>query len=74
MRIATWLILSVVICLSQRLSHACLSISTSTVKLGMAHQISYRLFDCILITWITVVILEFIHAKSPDYLRKGCIY
>ena len=40
----------------------------------MAHQISYHLFDCILITWITVVILEFIHAKSPDYLRKGCIY
>ena len=33
----TWLILPVVICLSQRLSHACLSISTSTVKLRMAH-------------------------------------
>jgi len=31
------LILPVVICLSQRLSHACLSISTSTVKLRMAH-------------------------------------
>lgn len=36
-RIVTWLILPVVICLSQRLSHACLSISTSTVKLRMAH-------------------------------------
>ena len=35
--IVTWLILPVVICLSQRLSHACLSISTSTVKLRMAH-------------------------------------
>ena len=35
--IVTWLILPVVICLSQRLSHACLSINTSTVKLRMAH-------------------------------------
>ena len=33
----TWLILPVVICLSQRLSHACLSISFYTVKLRMAH-------------------------------------
>ena len=33
----TWLILPVVICLSQRLSHACLSISFFTVKLRMAH-------------------------------------
>ena len=36
-QIVTWLILPVVICLSQRLSHACLSISTCTVKLRMAH-------------------------------------
>ena len=36
-RIATWLILPVVICLSQRLSHACPSISNYTVKLRMAH-------------------------------------
>ncbi len=43
--IVTWLILPVVICLSQRLSHACLSISNYTVKLRMAHYISYRLFD-----------------------------
>ncbi len=35
--VAIWLILPVVICLSQRLSHACLSISTRTVKLRMAH-------------------------------------
>jgi hypothetical protein len=34
---ATWLILPVVICLSQRLSHACLSINLYTVKLRMAH-------------------------------------
>ena len=33
----TWLILPVVICLSQRLSHACLSISFYMVKLRMAH-------------------------------------
>jgi hypothetical protein len=32
-----WLILPVVICLSQRLSHACLSINFYTVKLRMAH-------------------------------------
>ena len=36
-KIATWLILPVVICLSQRLSHACLSINIYTVKLRMAH-------------------------------------
>ena len=33
----TWLILPVVICLSQRLSHACLSINFNMVKLRMAH-------------------------------------
>ena len=33
----TWLILPVVICLPQRLSHACLSISFYMVKLRMAH-------------------------------------
>lgn len=36
-KIVTWLILPVVICLSQRLSHACLSISNYIVKLRMAH-------------------------------------
>ena len=34
---ATWLILPVVICLSQRLSHACLSTSLTKVKPRMAH-------------------------------------
>ena len=34
--VATWLILPVVICLSQRLSHACPSISNHTVKLRKA--------------------------------------
>jgi hypothetical protein len=35
--VVTWLILPVVICLSQRLSHACLSISLYMVRLRMAH-------------------------------------
>jgi len=35
LKIVTWLILPVVICLSQRLSHACLSISNYTVWYGM---------------------------------------
>ena len=35
--IAIWLILPVVICLSQRLSHACLSTNLHMVKLRMAH-------------------------------------
>ena len=47
--IVIWLILPVVICLSQRLSHACLSISNYTAKLRMAHYISYRLFDSALL-------------------------
>ena len=67
--IVTWLILPVVICLSQRLSHACLSISNYTVKLRMAHYISYRLFDSTLLHGITVVILELIHAKNLDFGR-----
>ena len=43
--IVTWLILPAIICLSQRLSHACLSISDYTAKLRMAHYISYNLLD-----------------------------
>ena len=65
----TWLILPVVICLSQRLSHASLSISIYTVKLRKAHYISYSLFDGKPTTWITVVILELIHAQKR--FRKG---
>ena len=42
---ATWLILPVVICLSQRLSHACLSSSKNKVKPRMAHYISYGSLD-----------------------------
>ena len=40
-----WLILPAIICLSQRLSHASLSISVYTAKLRMAHYISYNLLD-----------------------------
>ena len=40
--LVTWLILPVVICLSQRLSHASLSISFDTTKLRMAHYNSYN--------------------------------
>ena len=40
-----------------------------TVKLRMAHYISYSLFDRVaLLRWITVVILELIHTTNPDYL------
>jgi hypothetical protein len=49
LRIVTWLILPVVIRLSQRLSHASLSISNYTAKLRMAHYISYSLFDSTLL-------------------------
>ncbi len=37
-----------------------------TSKLRTAHYISYNLLDRILLTWITVVILELIHAKVLD--------
>ena len=47
--IVTWLILPVVIRSSQRLSHARLSKSNFTVKLRMAHYISYSLLDSTLL-------------------------
>ncbi len=40
-----WLILPVVICLSQRLSHACLSTNYIIVKPQKAQYNSYYLFD-----------------------------
>src|SRR5512137_810125 len=61
--LATWLILPVVICLSQRLSHAGLSISRNKVKPRMAHYISYGSLDLRYPTWITLEILELIHAN-----------
>src|SRR6266566_1216256 len=65
--VVIWLILPVVICLSQRLSHACLSISQiiqrncewliKSVMIYMTTSIT---------TWITVVILELIHAQKAS--------
>jgi len=67
------LILPVVICLSQRLSHACLSIN-DFIQWNCEWLIkSVIVYLIVLTTWITVVILELIHAKRPDFW-KGCIY
>ncbi len=52
------------ICLFQRLSHACLSMRRSKVKPRIAHYNS-RCFLDLSSTWITVVILELIHAIGP---------
>ena len=44
-----------------------------TVKLRMAHYISYSLFDIVnfeFTTRITVVILELIHAFKPDFCGR----
>jgi len=62
------LILPVVICLSQRLSHACLSIN------GIQWNCEWLIKTVIVylvikLTWITVVILELIHAVLPDSRR-----
>ena len=67
-----WLILPVVICLSQRLSHASLCINLYTVKLRMAHYISYRLFDnhCYLDNCSNSRANTCVNAR----LWKGCVY
>ena len=66
--VVTWLILPVVICLSQRLSHACLSVNNSyETANGSLNQLSFIWWS--LTTWITVVILELIHAQRPDLRR-----
>ena len=62
-RIKVWSILQVVILSSQRLSHACVSLNSFSVKLRIAHYISYSLFGIVCI-WITVVILGLIHVFS----------
>ena len=71
--IITWLILPVVICLFQRLSHACLSIRSRTAKLRMAHYNSYCLLG-----------VRSLHMDTDGNsrantcvetrLRKGCAY
>ena len=59
--------------LSQRLSHACLSINKSILWNCEWLIISVIVYLMVLTTWITVVILELIHASIPDFW-KGCIY
>jgi len=59
------LILPVVICLSQRLSHACLSISIIQRNCEWLIK-TVIVYLIIKFTWITVVILELIHAVVPD--------
>ena len=39
----------------------------------MAHYNSYSLFDGQITTWITVVILELIHAYKPNFLEGSCL-
>ena len=66
LKIVIWLILPVVICLSQRLSHACLSINVIqwNCEWLIKTVIVYLIIE---FTWITVVILELIHAVKPDF-------
>ena len=60
--ILTWLILPVVIRLSQRLSHACVSLNKSKLWNCEWLIISVIVYLIVNTTWITVVILELIHA------------
>ena len=68
-RQATWLILPVVICLSQRLSHACLSISDLYCETANGSLNQLWFIGASSRPWITVVILELIHAGMPDFGR-----
>ena len=71
--VQTWLILPVVICLSQRLSHACLSISVSLRNCEW-------LIKTVIVSMSVVYYLD-IHGNSrantcvqTRLLRKGCAY
>ena len=70
LKIVIWLILPVVICLSQRLSHACLSISIiqRNCEWLIKTVIVYLIIE---FTWITVVILELIHAGMLDFCGRA---
>ena len=70
---ATWLILPVVICLSQRLSHACASMNQ--FDLFFCEWLIKSVIVCLMVraTRITVVILELIRATNPDFW-EGRIY
>ena len=67
--VVTWLILPVVICLSQRLSHACLSISIIQRNCEWLIK-TVIVYSIIKSTWITVVILELIHAVKPNFAGR----
>ena len=69
---STWLILPVVICLSQRLSHACLSISASRRNCEWLIK-AVIVYLVMATTWITVVILELIHASKPNFAEGLCL-
>ena len=68
LKIVIWLILPVVICLSQRLSHACLSMNAIQWNCEWLIK-TVIVYLIIKFTWITVVILELIHAVKPDFLE-----
>ena len=57
--------------LSQRLSHACLSINKSILWNCEWLIISVIVYLMVLATWITVVILELIHASNLDFFGRG---
>ena len=67
LRIVIWLILPVVICLSQRLSHACLSISV--IQRNCEWLIKTVIVYLIIHIWITLGNLELIHAGVPDFVE-----
>jgi hypothetical protein len=71
--IVTWLILPVVICLSQRLSHACLSINVIQWNCDWLIK-SVIVYLIVPTTWITVVILELIHAQKPDWFTGRVVF
>ena len=70
MRIVIWLILPVVICLSQRLRHACLSISIIQRNCEWLIK-TVIVYLTISLIWIPVVILELIHAVLLTFWKGG---
>jgi len=66
------LILPVVICLSQRLSYACVSINK--LKLWNYEWLIQSVIVCLMVssTRITILILELIRSTNHD-MWKGCI-
>lgn len=63
----------VVICSSQRLSHACLSVSHPCGKAVNGSLQQLWLLWCTFFTWIPVAILELIHVSAPNSCGWGLI-